>query len=121
MAVVTAFGFVFLMLLRLHMPGPPITTLITCITAALIIGYSWKDTHNPTFGSPGYGWNVAWRRFLEVIIGALAAYIGAILPPSSSMRKYYRLSHATAIAEIGGMYCQVSFLLVSSVLERLLN
>ena len=37
----------------------------------------------------------------------------AILPPSSSMRKYFRLSHATAIGEIGGMYCRVVTLAAS--------
>jgi hypothetical protein len=112
MAVVTAFGFLALMLVRLNLPGPPVTTLIMTITAALVIGYSWKDTHNPTYGSPGSGWDVAYHRFIEVVIGTLAAYIGAVLPPSSSMRKYYRLSHATAIAEIGGMYCQTVTLAV---------
>jgi hypothetical protein len=112
MAVVTAFGFLALMLIRLNFPAPPVTTLIMVITAALVIGYSWKDTHNPTYGSPGFGFQIAYRRFIEVVIGTVAAYIGAILPPSSSMRKYYRLSHATAITEIGGMYCQTVTLAV---------
>jgi len=113
MAVVTAFGFTIAMIVRLYLPGPPITTIITCVTLALVVGYSWKDAHNPTFGSPGIGWDITWRRFLEVVIGATAAYVMAVLPPSSSMRKYFRLSHATAIGEIGGMYCQVVTLAAS--------
>ncbi|UZJ51414.1 hypothetical protein CBS101457_000734 [Exobasidium rhododendri] len=107
MQVVTAFGFTFVMFIRLYLPAPPITKIITSVTMALVVGYSWKDAHNPTYGSPGIGWDITWRRFLEVVIGATAAYVMAVLPPSSSMRSYFRLSHATAIEEIGGMYCQV--------------
>jgi hypothetical protein len=115
MAAVTAVAFPIVMAGRINYPGPPITPIITCVTVALIVGYSWKDAHNPTPGSPGIGWDVAWRRFLEVIIGASASYIVAILPPSSSMRTYFRLSHATTIRETGGLFCEVVYLAAAPV------
>lgn len=105
MAVVTAVAFPIVMLGRLNFPGPPITPIITCVTVALIVGYSWQDARNPIPGNPGIGWDVAWRRFIEVLIGAAASYVMAVLPPSSSMRTYFRLSHATTIRETGALFC----------------
>lgn len=105
MAVVTAVAFPIVMLGRIHFPGPPITPIIACVTVALVVGYSWKDSHNTTPLSIGQGWSVAWRRFVEVVVGAAAAYFMAVLPPSSSMRTYFRLSHATVIRETGGLFC----------------
>ncbi|PWN37634.1 uncharacterized protein FA14DRAFT_118501 [Meira miltonrushii] len=110
LAVVTAIAFPIVMMGRIHFPGPPITPIITCVTVALIVGYSWMDSHNPTPGSPGIGWEIGWRRFIEVIIGAAAAYIMSILPPTSSMRTYFRLSHATIIRETGGLFCENIYL-----------
>ncbi|EPQ28128.1 uncharacterized protein PFL1_06939 [Pseudozyma flocculosa PF-1] len=69
----TAVAFPLLMLFRLYYPGPPITTIITCVTAMLIVGYSWQDVTNPSPGSPGFGWTVAWKRFVTVAIGVTAA------------------------------------------------
>ncbi|PWY96951.1 hypothetical protein BCV70DRAFT_203294 [Testicularia cyperi] len=103
----TAVAFPLIMLFRLYFPGPPITPIITTVTVALIVGYSWKDVKNPSPGSPGYGWSAAWRRFVAVVIGVSAAYIFSYLPPSSTLRQYQRLSHAATIAELGKVYCQV--------------
>ncbi|PWN49312.1 hypothetical protein IE53DRAFT_369881 [Violaceomyces palustris] len=107
MAVTTAIAFPILFLIRLYYPGPPITSIITTVTVGLVVGYSWKDTHNPAGGSPGYGWDVAWRRFVTVIIGVVAAFIFALLPPSKTLREHQRLSHSTTIAELGEIYCKV--------------
>ncbi|KAN0063991.1 hypothetical protein ACQY0O_003597 [Thecaphora frezii] len=103
----TAFAFPLLMLFRLYYPGPPITSIITSVTVMLIVGYSWKDVTNPSPGSPGFGWTVTWKRFVTVAIGVTAAYLFSYLPPSNSLRKHQRLSHATTIAELGKSYCRV--------------
>ena len=103
----SAVAFPMLMLVRIHFPGPPLTPIIIAVTTMLIIGYSWKDVTNPSPGSPGYGWEVAWRRVVAVAIGVSAAYIFTYLPPSSTLRQYQRLSHAACIAELGKNYCAV--------------
>lgn len=110
LAAVTAIAFPIVMMGRIHFPGPPITPIITCVTVALIVGYSWLDSHVETPGSPGIGWEIGWRRFIEVVIGAAAAYIMSILPPTSSMRTYFRLSHATIIRETGSLFCENIYL-----------
>ncbi|CEH17238.1 Predicted membrane protein [Ceraceosorus bombacis] len=105
--VTAAIAFPIVMLVRLNAPGPPITSIITCVTVALVLGYSLKDSTNPTFGFRGVGWTVAWRRFVGVLIGTGAALVMAILPPSSTLRKYQRLGHAATISELCQLYCDV--------------
>jgi hypothetical protein len=39
-------------------------------TWVLIIGYSWIDTHLFVFANTGKGWDVAWKRWVLVSIGA---------------------------------------------------
>jgi hypothetical protein len=38
-----------------------------------VIGYSWQDTHDPGSANPGWGFDVAWRRFVLVVAGVFAA------------------------------------------------
>ncbi|CAO1615116.1 unnamed protein product [Sympodiomycopsis kandeliae] len=105
MVVWTAF-LLPLMAFRIYWPVP-ISAIIFCVTVALVVGYSWKDQRNPSYGSPGSGFEVAWRRFLEVGIGATAAVIWSILPPSSTLRQYVRSSHAASIHRLGMLHCRL--------------
>lgn len=95
-----------LMAIRIYWPVP-ISAIIFLVTVALTVGYSWKDQQNPSYGSPGSGFEVAWRRFLEVGIGATAAVIWSIMPPSSTLRQYVRLSHAASIHSLGMLHCRL--------------
>lgn len=105
MAVWSAF-LIPLMAVRIYWPVP-ISAIIFLVTVALVVGYSWKDQRNPSYGSPGSGFEVAWRRFLEVGIGATAAVIWSFLPPSSTLRQYVRLSHAASIHSLGMLHCRL--------------
>lgn len=51
-------------LFAIRLFAPPTSTMLgimTAVTAVLVVGYSWQDTHLPTVGNPGVGYNVAWR------------------------------------------------------------
>jgi hypothetical protein len=43
---------------------PVMTAILPAVTAQLVIGYSWQDAHAPSLSTVGYGWDVAWRRFV---------------------------------------------------------
>ncbi|KAK7451262.1 hypothetical protein VKT23_012602 [Stygiomarasmius scandens] len=86
-----------------YMPG----VILTCVTAALIVGYSWVDGNLVQYSSPGIGWDVAWKRFTLVVIGSAASFIMMMLPPTSG-RKAVRLRNAAIIAQLADVY---SFLL----------
>ncbi|KAH7888067.1 hypothetical protein F5I97DRAFT_1806524 [Phlebopus sp. FC_14] len=110
LAAVCAVCFPFFFFARLYWPVPPMTNLIIFVTTALVIGYSYQDTHLLTPTSPGWGFDVAWKRFLLVTIGVIAAGIFSFFPPSTTIRSYQRRTLATTTAELGAIYCSaVSF------------
>lgn len=73
LAAVFAVCFPFFFFARLYWPGPPMTNVIFFVTAALVVGYSYQDTHLLIPSSPGWGFSVFWRRFVLVTIGVFGA------------------------------------------------
>ncbi|KAJ7272064.1 hypothetical protein B0H12DRAFT_1299013 [Mycena haematopus] len=107
LAAVCAVCYPFFFFGRLYYPGPPMKVLIFFITAILVIGYSYQDHNISIPGSPGFGWEVAWRRFLLVTAGVMAAGVFSLLPPSTTIRHYERTTMATTASQIGTMYCDI--------------
>ncbi|KAG2070593.1 hypothetical protein BDR04DRAFT_1198344 [Suillus decipiens] len=107
LAAVCAVCYPSIFFARLYWPIAPMTNLIIWVTAALIVGYSYDDTHLIVSSSPGWGIDVAWRRFVLVTIGVLAAGIFSLFPPSKTIRSYQRRTVATTSAELGSIYCSV--------------
>ncbi|KAI0318290.1 hypothetical protein OF83DRAFT_1057097 [Amylostereum chailletii] len=107
LAVVCAVAFPFFYFARLYWTVPPMTNIIFFVTTVLILGFSWQNTHYRlgTFGY--YGINLAWRRFVLVTCGVVAAFIFSFFPPSNTLRGYQRGSLATAVAETGSVYCAI--------------
>eukprot|EP01117_Protostelium_nocturnum_P009762 TRINITY_DN3489_c0_g1_i1.p1 TRINITY_DN3489_c0_g1~~TRINITY_DN3489_c0_g1_i1.p1 ORF type:complete len:1017 (+),score=289.90 TRINITY_DN3489_c0_g1_i1:80-3130(+) len=104
-ATVMAFAFFLLMFVRIY--GPPPATLfiiMTSVTTALIIGYSWVNTHLVQVGNQGVGWEIAWRRFLLVLIGMTAASIIMLFPKPSTGRRELRFAFARTLKELGELY-----------------
>lgn len=103
-AVATIPIFIF----RLHQPYSPPIAMISSITIAVVVGYSYKDAYNPApYTAQGVGWSVAWKRLVEVAIGTTAAAIWSLVPPTSTLRQYLRTSHAATIHRIGTLHCQL--------------
>ncbi|GAA5938678.1 hypothetical protein JCM1841_000639 [Sporobolomyces salmonicolor] len=97
--------FIPAMAIRLY--GPPASmqmSMMGAVTTVLVVGYSYQDTHLPSVGNPGVGYEVAWRRALLVVCGTAAATIMMMLPPVSSSRQLVRLTHSTCISELGRIY-----------------
>ncbi|WVN90376.1 uncharacterized protein L203_105612 [Cryptococcus depauperatus CBS 7841] len=66
--------------------------------------------YNGTLGPLTYaqwGWDVAWRRFLCVLIGITAAWLFAYIPPVFSAKRAVRRSYAQAIGVAGNILCDV--------------
>ncbi|PPQ72963.1 hypothetical protein CVT24_000165 [Panaeolus cyanescens] len=92
---------------RLYWPIPQMTNIVFFVTAVLVIGYSYQDTILVAPGSPGSGWNVAWRRFVFVAIGVFAAFIFSYFPPATTIRRYQRHLLSTTTSELGSIYCSI--------------
>ncbi|KAF8642481.1 hypothetical protein AX16_009482 [Volvariella volvacea WC 439] len=107
LAAVCGFCFPFFFYARLYWPVPPMTNIVFFVTAVLVVGYSYQDIHLPVPGSPGSGFEVAWRRFVLVTVGVCSAFVFSFLPPSTTIRSYQRHILATTSCEMGGLYCSV--------------
>ncbi|KAK6065548.1 hypothetical protein SCUP234_12523 [Seiridium cupressi] len=91
MAAIMAVAVVALMWWRLFAPPEQITAgIMMASTIYLVVSYSWIDTYNPTYGAPGVGYNVFWRRLLLVLIGFAASTIVMFLPRPPSGSRHYR-------------------------------
>ncbi|KAF5319812.1 hypothetical protein D9611_012858 [Ephemerocybe angulata] len=109
-AAVCGVSFPFFYMVWLYAPIPPMPRLIIFVTAMLVLGYSYQDTHMVIAGAPGHGWEVAWKRFVLVTIGVVAAFIASLLPPTMTLRRYQRSTLSTTCSELGTIYCAtVSF------------
>lgn len=64
--------------------------IIATATVYLVVAYSWVDTHIPSYGNPGVGYSVFWRRMLLVIIGFGAGAFVTLFPRPPSANKHYR-------------------------------
>lgn len=88
---------IVLMWLRLF--GPPAflqAFIITAATVYLTFAYSWVDTHIPSYGNPGVGYSVFWRRIVLVLVGFTASAIVTYFPrPPSASRHYRRILSRT--------------------------
>lgn len=110
---------------RYYTPVP--SAILPSVTCMLVLGYSWyvrflrpkfvpnkphfrdrQDSHQPSLSSVGWGWDVAWRRFVCVLIGITAAWIWTYVPPKSTQKETVRQTYATVIGETGGVLCQGS-------------
>ncbi|EIW75984.1 hypothetical protein CONPUDRAFT_93215 [Coniophora puteana RWD-64-598 SS2] len=107
LAAVFAVVFPFLFYARLYWPVPSMVNLVFFVTSMLVVGYSYQDEHLYTASAPGFGIDVAWRRFVLVTIGVVAAAIFSFLPPSCTIRAYQRRALATTAGELGGIYCSI--------------
>ncbi|KAI4716426.1 hypothetical protein E4T48_07379 [Aureobasidium sp. EXF-10727] len=92
LAAVLAVYSVILMWFRLYTPPQLIqAVMIGGSTTILVIGYGYIDTHLPTYGNPGYGYEVFWRRTVLVLVGFAISFIVTLLPwPSSLSRNIAR-------------------------------
>lgn len=75
LAVVTAVLFLPMMMFRVHWPGPPLTSIVFCTSVNLVIGYSYLNGHLFKLSNATWGFDVAWLRFVCVVIGITAAWI----------------------------------------------
>lgn len=100
------------------------------------MGYSWLDGNLPIVGNPGIGWDIAWKRFVTVIIGkepshflhalhtitspigCAASFIIMMFPPKSG-RKAVRLRNASTMTSLSFIYSDVMAAWISSESSRI--
>ncbi|KAI8970891.1 hypothetical protein BD414DRAFT_501521 [Trametes punicea] len=113
-AIVAVFLLPLFFLRQFAPPQYAIAVLMAGVTFVLVVGYSWIDGNLPgIFQNVGIGWNVAWRRWVLVMIGSAASFILMMFPPKSG-RKAVRLRNASVISGISYLYSHLTSLWLSA-------
>ncbi|WVF66724.1 hypothetical protein IAT40_001466 [Kwoniella sp. CBS 6097] len=126
LAAACAVTFPIAIFYRVHFPGAVLTAVMTPVTFGLVIGESQSSCllrtelkltitvgysyFNGSIGPLTYaqwGWDVAWRRFVCVMIGITAAWLFSYIPPVFSAKRAIRHSYAQTIGAAGSILCDV--------------
>ncbi|OCF42538.1 hypothetical protein I317_03654 [Kwoniella heveanensis CBS 569] len=107
LAAVCAVTFPIAIFYRVHFPGPVLTAVMTPVTFGLVIGYSYFNGSIGPLTYAQWGWDVAWRRFVCVMIGITAAWLFSYIPPVFSAKRAIRNSYAQTIGAAGSILCDV--------------
>ncbi|KAK4688328.1 hypothetical protein P7C73_g1783, partial [Tremellales sp. Uapishka_1] len=78
--------------------------IMSAVTFAFVIGYSWVDEHVFQLANQGAGAALAGRRGLLVIIGFTAGFLIMLFPKPTSAKLLLRRNFAKNITDIGDLY-----------------
>ncbi|CAG9990957.1 unnamed protein product [Clonostachys byssicola] len=105
LAAIMAVAIVGMMWWRLFAPPEHMAAgIMLTSTMYMVVAYSWVDTHIPSYGNPGVGYQVFWRRILLVLIGFGAAVLIALLPRPLSGNRHYRQILSSQISSVRDRY-----------------
>ncbi|KAL3478469.1 hypothetical protein BJX99DRAFT_224202 [Aspergillus californicus] len=105
LSAILAVMLALLLWVRLYLPPSLLQGgIIAGATFLLVVAYSYVDTHNPTYGDPGVGYNVFWRRLLLVLIGVGAATIVQIFPRPPSASRHICKSLSRSLRTLSDHY-----------------
>ncbi|KAJ5794615.1 Brefeldin A sensitivity protein-related protein [Penicillium paradoxum] len=105
LAAIMAVVIILLMWGRLFAsPAMLQATIMAGATCILVVGYSFEDTHIPTYGNPGWGYSVFWRRLVLVLIGSAAALIVQLFPRPPSASRHICKSLSNVIRSLSDHY-----------------
>ncbi|WKT51003.1 Brefeldin A sensitivity protein-related, domain of unknown function DUF2421 [Fusarium oxysporum f. sp. vasinfectum] len=105
LAAIMAVAIIGMMWWRLFAPPQHMAAgIMLTSTMYMVMSYSWVDTHIPSYGNPGVGYEVFWRRILLVLIGFGAAVLVALLPRPLSGNRHYRQILSSQLSSIRDRY-----------------
>lgn len=108
-SVVTAFLFLYFSYYRhfsVHLTLLP--AILYAVSAALVLGTSWVDTKYNKLANVGYGFRVAWIRFVSVIIGLCIGFLASVIPRPKSSKVAIRRILSSVLEEVGNIHCDVT-------------
>lgn len=78
------------------------------VTAALVLGTSWVDAKYNHIADVGYGFKVAWIRFVSVVIGLCIGFLASVIPRPKSSKVAIRKILAAVLGEVGNIHCDIT-------------
>ncbi|TIB35407.1 hypothetical protein E3P84_01376 [Wallemia ichthyophaga] len=102
-----AVAFPIMFYIVMYFPGTNVGLMVLMVSVAMVLGYSWQDAHNPSLVNVGWGWDLAWKRLVLVIIGVTAAFVFAYVPPVSSAKRHQRYIYSRTITTTANSWCAI--------------
>ncbi|EDK35956.2 hypothetical protein PGUG_00054 [Meyerozyma guilliermondii ATCC 6260] len=108
-SAVTAVGYLYLTYYR-HFSSHRalVPAILFAVTCSLVMGTSWVDGQYNHLANVGYGFHVAWLRFISVIIGLCVGFLASIIPKPSTSKVAIRKILAKVLSESANLHCAVS-------------
>ncbi|KAI8238696.1 hypothetical protein K4K55_002709 [Colletotrichum sp. SAR 10_96] len=105
LAAVMAVLIIPLMWWRLFTPPEHLAAgIMLAATAYMVVAYSWIDSHVPTYGNPGVGYQIFWRRVLLVLVGNASAMLIGFFPRPMTGSRQYRHILSTSLLGVKDRY-----------------
>lgn len=86
----------------------PMPTIVLVVTTVIILGLSWTDGMKITTPSVGIGYEVAWKRFVTVVMGLTFGFVCSLVPRPVTGKRVIRKTLASIIKDTGTLYCHIS-------------
>ncbi|CUM66035.1 uncharacterized protein PRCAT00003689001 [Priceomyces carsonii] len=86
----------------------PMPAVLYAVTSALVLGTSWVDAKHIYLANIGAGFEVAYTRFISVIIGLTIGLIPTLFPKPHTSKAEIRFILSRTVEEVGNLHCSVS-------------
>lgn len=117
MVVVCILYFILMFYREFAVHTTPMPTIVMVVTTVIILGLSWTDGMKITLPTIGVGYEVAWKRFVTVVIGLSFGFICALVPRPVTGKRIIRTTLASIIKDTGSLYCRVSDFAVGRLVD----
>lgn len=108
-AVVTAVLYIYLVFHRHYSQHSTILPgILLGLTASLVLGTSWVDSSYNETANIGYGFRVAYIRFISVVVGLCIGFIASLVPRPKNSKEAIRIVLSRVIEEIGNIHSDVA-------------
>ncbi|RSL98392.1 hypothetical protein CEP52_010374 [Fusarium oligoseptatum] len=105
LAAVMAVAIALMMWWRLFAPPEHLPAgVMLAATMYIVVAYNWVDSHIPSYGNPGVGYTVFWRRLLLVLCGFAVAAVATAFPRPPSGSQQYRFLLSDQISAVNDRY-----------------
>lgn len=102
---ISAFAIMVLVWWRIFLPPAfAAASIMGGATFALVVGFSWDQSHINQYGLPGKGYEAFWKRLVTVLLGFIASSIVQLFPRPPSTTNHVSKTLANSVRTLSDHY-----------------